>query len=104
MLTKLKEQPSVGKLVAQYDQLPKRDQQALTVLAIAVLLGVLYFAVWRPVANFTIRPLRIKRTPQSLWPGCNPTSRLSVAWVAVEQGRQLHLPMFLSMAARSWVW
>ncbi|MGO1691606.1 MAG: type II secretion system protein GspM [Marinobacter sp.] len=52
MLTKLKEQPSVGKLVAQYDQLPKRDQQALTVLAIAVLLGVLYFAVWRPVANF----------------------------------------------------
>lgn len=52
MLTKLKEQPSVGKLIAQYDQLPKRDQQALTVLTIAVLLGILYFAVWSPVATF----------------------------------------------------
>ncbi|MBQ0831938.1 type II secretion system protein M [Marinobacter sp.] len=52
MLTKLKEQPSVGKLIAQYDQLPKRDQQALTVLGIAVLLGILYFAVWSPVTKF----------------------------------------------------
>lgn len=52
MLTKLKEQPSVGKLIAQYDQLPRRDQQALAVLAIAVFLGVLYFAVWSPVTRF----------------------------------------------------
>ncbi len=52
MLTKLKEQPSVGKLIAQYDQLPRRDQQALTMLAIAVFLGILYFAVWSPVASF----------------------------------------------------
>jgi len=52
MLTKLKDQPSIGKLIAQYDQLPKRDQQALTVLAIAVFLGILYFAVWSPVASF----------------------------------------------------
>lgn len=52
MWTKLKEQPSVGKLVAQYDQLPKRDQQALTVLVVAVFLGVLYFAVWSPVTSF----------------------------------------------------
>ncbi|GGE78639.1 hypothetical protein GCM10011533_33720 [Streptosporangium jomthongense] len=52
MLSKLKEQPAVGKLIAQYDQLPRRDQQALTVLAIAVFLGFLYFAVWNPVASF----------------------------------------------------
>ncbi|MFL1453018.1 type II secretion system protein GspM [Marinobacter sp. GN3S48] len=52
MLTKLKDQPAVGKLIAQYDQLPRRDQQALAVLAVAVLLGVLYFLIWRPVAGF----------------------------------------------------
>ncbi|MDO6824971.1 type II secretion system protein M [Marinobacter sp. 1_MG-2023] len=52
MLTKLKEQPSVGKLIAQYDQLPRRDQQALVVLALAVFLGILYFAIWKPVTGF----------------------------------------------------
>ncbi|AZT83791.1 type II secretion system protein M [Marinobacter sp. NP-4(2019)] len=52
MLTKLKDQPSVGKLIAQYDQLPRRDQQALTVLAIAVFLGLLYFLIWRPITGF----------------------------------------------------
>lgn len=52
MLTKLKEQPSIGKLIAQYDQLPKRDQQALVVLAIAVFLGILYFAIWSPITSF----------------------------------------------------
>ncbi|MGO1462232.1 MAG: type II secretion system protein GspM [Marinobacter sp.] len=52
MWTKLKEQPSVGKMIAQYDQLPKRDQQALAVLAVAVFLGILYFAVWSPVTSF----------------------------------------------------
>ncbi|WP_298447063.1 type II secretion system protein M [uncultured Marinobacter sp.] len=52
MLTKLKEQPAVGKLIAQYDQLPKRDQQALVVLAIAVFFGILYFAVWSPITSF----------------------------------------------------
>ncbi|AOY87788.1 general secretion pathway protein GspM [Marinobacter salinus] len=52
MLTRLKDQPSVGKLIAQYDQLPRRDQQAVTVLAIAIFLGILYFAVWQPVSAF----------------------------------------------------
>ncbi len=55
MLSKLKNQPAIGKLIAQYDQLPKRDQQALTVLAIAVFIGVLYFAVWRPAVDFNDR-------------------------------------------------
>lgn len=52
MLNRIREQPAVGKLVAQYDQLPRRDQQALTVLAIAVFLGILYFAVWTPAVSF----------------------------------------------------
>ncbi len=52
MLSRIKDQPAVGKLIAQYDQLPRRDQQALVVLAIAVFLGILYFAVWRPATVF----------------------------------------------------
>jgi len=52
MLGRLKNQPAVGKLIAQYDQLPKRDQQALTVLVIAVFIGVLYFVIWRPTMDF----------------------------------------------------
>ncbi|WP_417501586.1 type II secretion system protein GspM [Marinobacter sp.] len=52
MLTKLKEQPIVGKLTAQYDQLPRRDQQALSVLAIALFLGIVYFIIWSPVSSF----------------------------------------------------
>lgn len=52
MFEKLKDQPSVGKLIAQYDQLAKRDQQALLVLIVAVLVGLLYFAIWRPATTF----------------------------------------------------
>lgn len=52
MLNRIKDQPAVGKLIAQYDQLPRRDQQALTVLAIAVFVGILYFAVWAPAVAF----------------------------------------------------
>ncbi|NMT64938.1 type II secretion system protein GspM [Marinobacter orientalis] len=52
MLDRIREQPAVGKLIARYDQLSRRDQQALTVLAIAVLLGILYFAIWTPAVNF----------------------------------------------------
>ncbi len=52
MLARLREHPSVQKLIAQFDQLPRRDQQALQVLAVALVLGLLYFAVWRPAAGF----------------------------------------------------
>lgn len=66
MLERLKEQPAVGKLIAQYDQLPRRDQQALTVLAIAVLLGILYFAVWQPVAGFHERAVSARENAAEL--------------------------------------
>jgi len=52
MINRLREQPLVGKLTAQYDQLPRRDQQALIVLAIAIFIGLLYFAIWRPAVTF----------------------------------------------------
>ncbi|WP_166259266.1 type II secretion system protein GspM [Marinobacter salicampi] len=52
MLAKLRENPSLQKLVAQYDQLSQRDQKALWLMAVALLLALLYFAVWRPVAGF----------------------------------------------------
>jgi len=76
MLTKLKEQPAVEKLIAQYDQLPRRDQQALTVLAIAVLLGLLYFAVWRPVAGFHDQAASARENAEELlaWMQANEAS------------------------------
>lgn len=52
MLAKLKEHPTVGKLVAQYDHLGKRDQQALIILLVALALAVIYFGIWRPAAEF----------------------------------------------------
>ena len=52
MWTQLKKQPAIGKLMARYDQLPARDRQALLVLAVALLLAVLYFMIWRPAAGF----------------------------------------------------
>jgi len=52
MLGKLREQPAFGKLIAQYDQMSQRDQLALKVLAVALFLGLLYFALWRPITVF----------------------------------------------------
>jgi general secretion pathway protein M len=66
MLSRLRNQPVVGKLVAQYDQLPKRDQQALTVLSVAVFLGILYFAVWRPVTDFNNRAINERQNAAEL--------------------------------------
>lgn len=52
MWTRIKDQPAVGKLIARYDQLPVRDRQALMVLFVALLVTVLYFAIWRPASDF----------------------------------------------------
>ncbi|MEX2476000.1 type II secretion system protein GspM [Marinobacter sp.] len=66
MLSKLKEQPAVEKLVAQYDQLPRRDQQALMVLSVAVFLGVLYFLIWSPVASFHDQAVTSRESAEEL--------------------------------------
>src|SRR5690606_7875027 len=52
MWAKIEAQPAVGKLIAKYDQLPSRDRQALVVLVVALLLAVLYFAIWAPASAF----------------------------------------------------
>ena len=52
MLQRIKNQPSMGKMIARYDQLPTRDRQALIVLGVALALVILYFAIWRPIAEF----------------------------------------------------
>ena len=76
MLNQLKEQPLVRKLTAQYDQLPRRDQQALIALAIAVFIGILYFAVWRPAASFHDKAVSNRQNAQELmaWMDSNRTS------------------------------
>ena len=52
MFSKLKENPSITRLVARYDHLPRRDQQALKLMVVALLLALVYFAVWRPVSSY----------------------------------------------------
>lgn len=52
MLSHIRENPGIQKLMSRYDQLPRRDQQALVVLVIALFLGLLYFAIWRPAVSF----------------------------------------------------
>ncbi|WP_166263638.1 type II secretion system protein GspM [Marinobacter caseinilyticus] len=52
MIQKIKELPVVQKMVAQYDHLPRRDQQALIALTVALFIAIIYFAVWRPASAF----------------------------------------------------
>ncbi|WP_372965374.1 type II secretion system protein GspM [Marinobacter sp.] len=52
MLKRIKDLPAIGKLVARYDQLPTRDRQALLVLTVALVVAILYFGIWRPVAEY----------------------------------------------------
>ncbi|WP_228141675.1 type II secretion system protein GspM [Marinobacter sp. X15-166B] len=42
-------------LTARFDQLPRRDQQALTILMVALVCAAVYFLIWRPVADFNDR-------------------------------------------------
>ncbi|MDL0433505.1 type II secretion system protein M [Marinobacter sp. TBZ242] len=88
MLNRIKEQPAVGKLIAQYDQLPRRDQQALTVLAIAVFLGILYFAVWAPAVNFHDEALSERERSAELlaWLEANRESLDRLSGARGEQG------------------
>lgn len=74
MLAKLTEHPSVQKLVAQYDQLPRRDQQALAALTVAVFLFIIYFAIWRPVSTFHDEAVSARESAESL-----------VSWMAANQ-------------------
>ncbi len=76
MINRLKEFPIGGRLTAQYDQLPRRDQQALMVLGIAVFLGILYFAIWRPAASYHDNAVSSRENAEELlaWMDANRAS------------------------------
>jgi len=76
MINRIKELPIVGRLTAQYDQLPRRDQQALMVLGIAVFLGILYLAVWRPAVSYHDNAVNSRENAEELlaWMDVNRTS------------------------------
>ncbi|MEC7814920.1 MAG: type II secretion system protein M [Pseudomonadota bacterium] len=74
MLSRIKEQPAIGKLVAKYDQLPARDRQALWVLGVALALMALYLLIWQPVTQFHERALAERENAAEL-----------VAWMQANQ-------------------
>ena len=52
MLAKLKQHPSVLKLLKQFEMMPARDQLALKVLAAVMLVLFLYFGLWQPAYQY----------------------------------------------------
>lgn len=52
MISNLRENPSVKRMVARYDQLPRRDQQALKLMTVVVLAALIWFAIWQPVDQY----------------------------------------------------
>lgn len=81
MFAKLKEHPALGKLIAQYDHLPKRDQQALMVLLVAIVLAVIYFGIWRPASGFHERAESSRVNAEALlgWMSANRMAMQSLA-------------------------
>ncbi len=76
MWTRIKDQPAVGKLIARYDQLPVRDRQALGILTVALVLAILYFAIWSPVSDFRDRAESGRENAEQLlaWMQANESS------------------------------
>lgn len=66
MLAQLQKNPSVQKLITQYDHLPRRDQIALQILAVAIALFMIYFLIWRPAANFHDKALAERQSAADL--------------------------------------
>jgi general secretion pathway protein M len=52
MFSKIKQQPAVLKALKQYEMLPSRDQLALKVLAVVMIILFLYFGLWQPAYQF----------------------------------------------------
>ena len=53
MVSILKRSPQVQKLISAYDHLPRRDQRAVQVLALALALAIVFFVIWQPVRDFS---------------------------------------------------
>lgn len=98
-MASLRELPLIQKLTARYDQLSRRDQQAVMVLGLAVLLAVLYLAIWKPAADFRERATASRDNAIALvaWMASNEESLQRLAEdrrrgrtaAAPEDGRQL---------------
>lgn len=52
MLDRIMSLPPLKRAITAYDRLPAREQRALQVLAVALLVGVLFFGVWRPAHQY----------------------------------------------------
>lgn len=66
MFAKLMESPSVKRLITKYDHLPRRDQQALKLMIVAVLLALVYFAIWRPIDQYHDQALASRQSAEEL--------------------------------------
>ncbi len=53
IITNIKNAPSVVSALRQFGAMPKRDQQALMALSIALMLAILYFLIWSPAHDFS---------------------------------------------------
>lgn len=52
MLSAMRRWPLFQKINSAYDQLPRRDQQAVRWLSLALLLFLVYFLIWQPLRDF----------------------------------------------------
>ena len=66
MLSKLMESPSVKRLVTRYDHLPRRDQQALKLMTLAIVLALVSFANWRPIDQYHDQALSARQNAEEL--------------------------------------
>jgi len=83
MLTRIKEQPAIGKMIARLDQLPARDRQALLALAIALFITVIYFGVWKPSVSYSEQARNSRENAEQLlaWMQANEASIRSLSSV-----------------------
>lgn len=66
IITKIKSSPSVVSALRQFGSMPKRDQQALIALVIALVLAILYFLVWSPAHEFSKKQQANLKSSQEL--------------------------------------
>lgn len=66
IITNIKNSPSVVSALRQFESMPKRDQQALTALTVALFLAILYFLVWSPAHEFSKKQAANLKSSQEL--------------------------------------